>query len=213
MKIYKNILFTICILLSVTVNAQNARDILDNANKAYNEAGGISVKFTLNSEDSKSKITYSQDGSCLLKGNKFKIDVPDGITWFDGKTQWTYAKGSDEVNLSNPTGAELAGISPFVLLNIYKQGFALKYMGEITEKGKKTYSIDLTPENKKADFSKITINIDKSNWMISSIKIYDKDNLINNLIINKIQTNIKLSDDIFVFNPKEYPKAEIIDLR
>ena len=196
-----------------SISAQDAKSILDNANQAYNKAGGITAKFTLNSEDVKNKVTYSQDGTTHLKGNKFKIDVPEGITWFDGKTQWTYAKGSDEVNVSNPTGNELAGISPFVLLNIYKKGFKLSLNGEKTEKGKSVYSVDLVPESNKVEFKKITINIDKSNWMISSIKIYNKDGIVTHLIINKLQMGVNLSDDIFTFNKKEYPNVEIVDLR
>lgn len=211
MKIKIAIFFTLISFLSL--NAQDAKSILDNANQSYNKAGGLIVKFTLNAEDTKSKITYSQDGTTQLKGNKFKIEVPDGITWFDGKTQWTYAKGSDEVNVSNPTGDELAGISPFVLLNIYKKGFKLVYNGESVDKGKSIYSVDLIPETSKTDFKKINVNIDKSNWMFNSIKIYNKDGMVNHLIINKLQAGVNLSDDIFLFDKKNYPNVEIVDLR
>lgn len=211
MKIKIAIFFTLISFLSS--NAQDAKSILDNANQSYNKAGGLIVKFTLNAEDTKSKITYSQDGTTQLKGNKFKIEVPDGITWFDGKTQWTYAKGSDEVNVSNPTGDELAGISPFVLLNIYKKGFKLVYNGESVDKGKSIYSVDLIPETSKTDFKKISVNIDKSNWMFNSIKIYNKDGMVNHLIINKLQAGVNLSDDIFLFDKKNYPNVEIVDLR
>lgn len=46
-----------------------------------------------------------------MKGNKFKIEIPDAITWFDGTTQWVYIKDTDEVNITNPTGDELQAIS------------------------------------------------------------------------------------------------------
>jgi outer membrane lipoprotein-sorting protein len=195
------------------LNAQDAKSILDKANQAYNNAGGITATFTLNTEDSRNKTTYSQDGTTLLKGNKFKIEVPDGITWFDGKTQWTYAKGGDEVNVSNPTGDELAGISPSVLLNIYKSGFKLNYAGEKKDNGKLVYSVDLIPESKKTDFKKMTINIDKANSLFTSIKVYGKDGITNHLIIKKLQTGSNFTDKTFIFNPKEYPNVEVVDLR
>lgn len=49
-------------------------------------------------------------GVIELKGEKFVLKTDDGITWFDGKTQWSYLRSSDEVNISNPTGTELQAL-------------------------------------------------------------------------------------------------------
>lgn len=202
------------VLMSTIVGyAQNAKEILDKANKAYNDAGIITTSFTINTEDTKNKVTYTQDGKAYLKGNKFKIDVPDGITWFDGKTQWVYVKGSDEVNVSNPTGEELASVSPAILLNLYKTGFKLNYKGEKKENGKTVYSVELIPESKKSEFSKIYVNIDKATNLFTSIKMFDKNGFNNELIVNKIQSKTNLPENTFTFNKSEYPKVEIIDLR
>lgn len=211
MKIIQTIIFLFA--TTFLVNSQNAKTILDHANKAYNNAGGIIATFTINTLDTKNKTTYTQDGTAYLKGNKFKIDVPDGITWFDGKTQWVYAKGGDEVNISNPTGEELAAVSPSVLLNIYKTGFVLNYVNEQKENGKNVYVIDLIPESKSSEFSKMTINIDKSDNMISSIRMINKNGFNNHLVIKKIKTGESISDNIFIFDKKNYPEVEIVDLR
>jgi len=195
------------------MNAQNARTILDNANKAYNDAGGITASFSIKTTDTKNKTTYSQDGKALLKGNKFKIDVPDGITWFDGKTQWVMISGSDEVNISNPTGDELAGVSPSVLFNIYKTGFTLSYKGEKKDNGKSVYTVELIPENKKSEFSKMNVNIDKATNLFTTIEIVGKDGINNQLKIKSLTTGSNLPDNTFVFNKKDYPKVEVNDLR
>lgn len=204
------VLFLFCISIA---NAQTAKAILDRANKAYNDAGIITAWFTVNSNDVKNKTTYSQDGKAYLKGNKFKIDVPDGITWFDGSTQWVYTKGSDEVNVSNPTGEELAGVSPAVLLNLYKKGFQLVSKGEKSDRGKAVYAVELIPENKKSEFRKIEVNIDKATGLFTSIKLFGKDGFENELVVNRIQTKTNLPESTFTFNKNEYPKIEIIDLR
>lgn len=206
---------TISLLFSllITLQAQDARAILDKASAAYNNAGGITASFTIKTEDSKNKITYNEDGQATLKGNKFKMEVTDGITWFDGKTQWVYAKGSDEVNISNPTNEELAAVSPIVLLNIYKNGFNLKYIGDLKENGKTVSSIELTPQNSKSEYSKMVVNIDKATNMLTSIRLTGKNKINNHLVIKKIQSNKNITDNTFTFNKKEYPKVEIIDLR
>lgn len=195
------------------LTAQNAKAILDKANEAFLNTGGIKATFTLNTEDSKQKVTYTQDGTIFIKGDKFKIDFPDGITWFDGKTQWSYIKGSEEVNVSNPSGEELAGISPSVLLNIYKKGYKLNYKGEATENGKKVYIVELIPENKNVDFSRLVIKVNKTDYLFTSIILYGKDGMINTLKMKQIQKKVSLLDNLFVFNKKDYPNIEIIDLR
>lgn len=209
----RNISIATFLLCVFCLNAQNAKDILDKANLAYNQAGGITASFTINTEDVKGKTVYSQDGKAYLKGNKFKIDVPDGITWFDGKTQWVYAKDGDEVNVSNPTGEELAGVSPSVLLSLYKAGFKLNYKGEKKEKSKTVYVVEMIPVGKKTEFSKMVINIDKVTNIFTSVSTFGKDGVDNHLIITKIQTGVSLPDNTFVFNKKEYPGVEVVDLR
>lgn len=212
----KTKLFTLAILLFTTVSvasAQNARAILDNASAVYNKAGGVTVSFTLDSKDSKAKSIYSYDGKAYMKGDKFKIDIPDAITWFDGTTQWTYIKDTEEVNISNPTGVELQSISPSSLFSIYKKGHNLVYKGEKKVGGKTVQEIELIPQKKKADISKIIVQIDKSSNVFSKIILVDKTGVENTLLIKSYQTNSNIADNTFTFNKKDYPKAEIVDLR
>lgn len=211
MKLKLFILVFLC--LSVTTHAQNARAILDKASAAYNNAGGISASFTLDIKDTKKQQTYSSDGKAWLKGNKFKFETPDGITWFDGKTQWVYIKDSDEVNITTPTGQELQAISPSAIFNMYKSGFSLTYKGEKIVKGKAVLEVDMIPQRKGQEITKITVQIDKSTNIFSSITMIDKSGIQNILTISKIQTGANISDITFVFNKKDFPTAEMIDLR
>lgn len=211
----KTKLFTLLLLIAstLTLSAQNARSILDKANDAYNKAGGITASFTLDTKDTKTKNTYSYDGKAYMKGNKFKLEIPDGITWFDGKTQWVYLKDTKEVNVSNPTGEELQAISPSAFFSVYKKGFKLNYKGEKTVKGKKVLEVEMIPEKKNPDIAKIIVQIDKLTNIFSSITVIDNSGLQNILTITKIQTGTNLTDATFAFNKKDYPGVEVIDLR
>ncbi|MDR0823970.1 MAG: outer-membrane lipoprotein carrier protein LolA [Prevotella sp.] len=207
--------FALFFLITFTagLSAQNARAILDKASEAYNKAGGINVTFTLDTKDAKSKTTYSYDGKVFMKGDKFKLEIPDAITWFDGKTQWVYVKDTEEVNISNPTGEELQGISPSVLFSIYKKGFNLTYKGEKRVGGKTVQEIELTPQKKNADITKIMVQIDKVANTFSKITLIDKAGLENALFIKTYQQGVNIPDTTFSFNKKNYPKVEIVDLR
>lgn len=196
-----------------SVSAQDARSILDKASDAYNKAGAVTVTFTLNTKDTKAKTTYSYDGKAYMKGDKFKLEIPDAITWFDGKTQWVYVKDTEEVNISNPTGDELQGISPSVLFSIYKKGYNLAYKGEKRIGTKVIQEVELTSQKKNADIKTILVQIDKTNNTFYSISLTDKAGMLNTLLIKSYQKGANIPDTTFSFNKKDYPKAEIVDLR
>lgn len=210
------IIFNITLFLGlglVPIMAQNAKSILDKAADTYAQSGAVTAKFTLNTKELNSKHIYSQDGTAHMKGDKFKIEVPEAITWFDGKTQWIYMKDSQEVNITNPTGAELQAISPSMLFSIYKHGYDLKYNGEKTVSGKVVLEVEMTAQHKKIDLKKVIVQINKSTNIFSKIVLTDVNGMENTLTINSYTTNNSLTDNSFVFNKKDYPDVELIDLR
>lgn len=210
----KTKLFTLFILTisAMSISGQNARAILDKASEAYNKTGAVTANFTLDTKDLKAKQTYSYDGRVSMKGNKFKIEIPDAITWFDGTTQWVYVKDTEEVNISNPTGEELQAISPSVLFSIYKKGFKLMHKGVKRINGKTVDEIELIPQKKGGEFTKIIVEVDQANNLFSKITITDKAGLQNIVTIKNYQKGT-LADNLFQFNKNEYPRAEIVDLR
>ena len=97
--------------------AQSARSILDKAAATVSNASGVEASFQMITKQG------TTSGQIAVKGSKFHATTPDASVWFDGKTQWTYMKGNEEVNVSNPTEAELQAINPYNFINIYKKGF------------------------------------------------------------------------------------------
>ena len=111
----KKIINTIALLLiAVAVSAQTAREVLDKTAKTLSNKGGITASFS---------IKNGAAGTISVKGKKFQATTPDGIVWFNGKTQWTYVKQNSEVNVSNPTDAELQAINPYNFVYIYRNGY------------------------------------------------------------------------------------------
>lgn len=209
---FKLLIVLFAVSLQLTF-AQDARKILDKVSSVYSAESGFVLNFTLNTNDVPAKITYTHDGKAYIKGNKFKLDVPDGTTWFDGKTQWLFLEGSDEVNVSNPTGEELLSISPIAMLGIYKQGFKLVYKGEIKESNKTLYLIEMIPQKKGSEIEKFILKVDKQSYLLTGVELKGKDKVNNELIIRKTEKASGLVDSFFVFDKKNYPNVEVIDLR
>lgn len=192
--------------------AQSARTILNNAARTYDSVGGIEASFTLDSKELKSNNIYSSDGSIKMKGDRFCIDIPEATTWFDGQTQWVYKKGIDEVNITEPTAAELQSISPSSIFSIYKKGFDLVYKGQKTENGTPVLIVEMTPQIKNNSFEKIIVKINKATNLFHEIIIYEA-GYENKLTVKKVKTGVNLPNNTFQFDKAKYPEAEIVDLR
>ncbi len=190
-----------------------ARELLDKSSDAYANAGALSTYFTMNVKDPGSKITESFDGTLNLKGTKFYLSTPDADTWFDGKTQWVYMKGAQEVNISEPSEKEIQAINPAIVFSIYKKGCNYKFVSEKTDiKNRKVYEIELIPQGK-SEMTRIVMQINKTDYMPVFFHIYYKNKLENLIYVNKYSIKQNFSDTLFVFDKSKYPGTEIIDLR
>ncbi len=197
------ILFALSFLFSLSIYAQNAtqaRQILDKTAKLISRKAGASANFTINGG-----ANGTLSGTIFIKGNKFYAKTPQASTWYNGKTQWTYMAKSEEVNVSNPTDAQQAQMNPYKFITLYKKGYALSMK---TVSG--SYQIHLTSQ-KKQSIQEMYITINKVTNLPTQVKIC-QNNKWSTITITNFQTK-DLSDGLFNFNSKNYPNAEIIDLR
>ena len=192
---------TLMLLLCVGVQAESAKSILDKAAATVSNPNGVQANFQMIS-----KQYGSTSGSISIKGRKFHASTPQAIVWFDGKTQWTYMKNNDEVNVSNPTEAELQAINPYNFINIYKQGFKLS-----SKKVNNSYEVHLKATDKNRKIQEMYIIVDQQSYRPTHVKMYQNGKW-SVLLISSLKST-SLSDGLFQFNAKDFPQAEIIDLR
>lgn len=190
--------------LSLPLHAQtDAKNILDRTAAAFRSAGGVKATFNIQS------AAGATSGTLKLKGDKFLLESSGATTWFDGKTQWSYLAATDEVNISEPTAAELRSINPYALLYIYKQG----YTWQTGKQGGNYYEVILTATRRSEDLQRIVLRVRKDNYQPMSIRVKDSNGEESTVTINKYETGLNYPDSLFVFNKKKYPTAEIVDLR
>lgn len=198
----KRIISIITLALVCTLSyAQTARQVLDKAAETVSNKQGVTAKFSISGAN-----IGNTSGTISVKGNKFHASTPLATIWFDGKTQWTYMKNNDEVNVSNPTEAQLQAINPYNFINLYRNGFSYT----MTTKGA-NYEVHLTATNKKRSVQEMYITVNKSTYVPTNVKMRQSSGWTTIKISNFKAT--KLSDSMFRFNSKDYPHAEVIDLR
>lgn len=190
-----------------------AKDILDKSSKAYEQAGNMSVYFTINVKEPASKTSQSFNGQLFLKGTKLRLSDPDAEIWFDGKTQWVYMTGTQEVNISEPAEKEIQSINPVVIFNMYKKNCNYKFISEKTDiKNRNVYEVELFPQGK-SEMTRIIVQINKTDNMPVFFHVYYKSKVENLIYINKYSIMQNHPDSLFIFDKTKYPDVEIIDLR
>ena len=193
-------LFTIhCSLFISPVEAQTAKQVLDKTAGVVAAKSGAKASFSIKGDQ------MNASGAIAIKGKKFHATTPQATIWFDGKTQWTYLKKNDEVNVANPTESELAAINPYNFIYMYQKGY--KYT---MEKKNGSFIVHLTGSDKRG-IQEMYITIHQKTYIPSQICMRQQKGWTTITISGFKQS--KLSDGMFRFNSKDFPNAEVIDLR
>ncbi len=199
-------LFLACMMTLVSLNAtaqgaQEARKVLDKTASVVGRKGGASANFKITS------AKYGNtSGTIAIKENKFHATTPDAIVWFDGKTQWSYLKSTEEVNVTTPKESQLAAMNPYQFINMYKSGFNMDMK---TVNG--YYQVHLTAQNKKRNVQEMYININKSTYIPTQVKMR-QGTTWTTISISNFQSKNQ-PNSTFIFSAKDFPQAEVIDLR
>lgn len=193
-------LLLITILLSTVTFAQTAKSVLDKA------AANITVKTGVQANFKMTGCMGNTSGTIAVKGKKFHATTPQAIVWFDGKTQWTYMKNNDEVNVTTPTEAQLQTINPYNFINLYKNGYDYTL-----NKSGKDYVVHLTALSKDKKIRELFVTINKTSYHPTQVKLLQGTKWTIFDIKDLKKQNIP--DSQFRFNAKDFPHAEVIDLR
>ncbi len=218
----KNFLIAYLLLTGYTAFSQSnslgksdpdAKKLLDEVSAKFKAYSSVAAHFTLQIENASGKSLGTKSGIVSMKNSKYRISVDGQEIYSDGDNIWTYDKSTNEVQITkfDPSANSITPQKMFT--NFYDKDFLYKLNGE-TKKGNKTIEeIELTPVDKTKPFFKVLVNIDKNTKSVVSSEIFQKTGDRYIYTISDMKTNTNLPDNLFVFNAKDYPKVEVVDLR
>ncbi len=212
MKKYILIILSFLTLSSIAQSNKDADLLIDKISKRYKKFKSIKADFTYSIESKAEKINEKQKGNIVIKGNKFRLDIAGQTIICDNKTQWTYSKEINEVNIQHYKPKE--GVMKLDdIFTMYSKGFVSRIAEVVKENGRELTVIELAPKDKKKNYFKIKLYVEKNNQQIIRTVVYDKNGSIHTYTITNQIPNIKFEDGYFTFNPKKYPNVEINDMR
>ena len=209
------ILGLFAMFIAISVSAQydpKALEILEAMSKKYKSIPAFEANITCNLSNDVDKVNEEFKGKITVKGDKFRMALPEQEVINNGATIWTYLPEAKEVNIDNYDPAS-EDINPSKIHEVYKKGYKYLYLQDKTEGGVLCEEVDLVPEKKDAQYFKIKMFINKKEKTVQSFTLFDKGGNRYKYTISKFVPNAKVEDSYFTFDPKNYPGVEVIDLR
>lgn len=191
-------------------NDQGAIKILDRFADNALKAPSVSMKFKLVNKNQTDNSADTIKGSVILNKDKYKLDLPDNIIWFNGETSWSYLPAEQEVTITKANKKDDSFQNrPSMIFTMYKKEYKSRLIEEKTD----SYIIDLYPEDIKSDIVRVRLTIGKALLNLISLEYKRKDGILSTLDVLEYNLKLKPEADTFVFQPEKYKGAEIIDMR
>ncbi len=206
----KQLLILAATLSFSNVQAQKdpqAKALLDQMGAKVKQAKGILVNIQLISKNNTGKALGTKIINLKMKVDKYLLQQGAMEIVCDGATIYNFDGVS---SISKSTVAESdQTLSPQKLLSgNYDKDFNFKLLSQDGAKA----TIELSPIDKRKNFQKVTLVLDKAKSALSSAVILDKSNNITDVKVVSINYAASLQDKLFQFNRAKYPKnVEIFD--
>lgn len=200
---------------AVAQNDPKAKGILDGVSKKVASLKSMKASFTLKLKGGKGgNVTDTRKGDLALKGQKYHISLGNQEIMSDNATVWTYNKDAKEVQVSKYNPSEQS-MSPAKLLtpSYFDKEYHYTYKGTRTEGGKTVEVIELVPNDKNKQLSKIELLVDKNTSLIAGGNYWEKNGNMYAITISNVTQNADIPDTYFAWNAKEHAGVEVVDLR
>lgn len=202
-------------LITLTLSAFCQSDdaavrVLDKFSSTASTAPSVSIDFLIITNDQVDNKIDTLLGQVMLKGDSYRLNLPDNIVWYDGRNSWSLLPEEKEVTITEPEQDDESFLTrPSLIFSMYKKDYKCRLL----EETKSAYIIDLYPEDIKTDLIRIRLTINKSSYKLVGLEYKRKDGITMTMVVKKYDLSVKPDKWSFAFNPSQYKDFDIIDIR
>ncbi len=187
--------------------------ILDKLSGQTTSAPSVKIDFKIIMTDLRLDSEDKHEGQLILKSDKYRLNIMDTKSWFDGSSIYTYMPDFNELIISDPMEDGGLMSNPAALFRNYRENFNYRLIGEISIDGERFYEIDLNPLDLDQAFHTVKLLVTTNDYLLHSAVVSGKDGNRYTLMIDNIDASKEFPDSFFVFNESDYPDIEITDIR
>jgi len=201
------------ILSSLNAMAQNDAEairILDRFSTLALESPSVSMKFTLETIDQVEGTNNTISGFAILSKDRYRLELPDNIIWFNGETSWSYLPDEKEVTVAKPDRNDNSFMArPSSIFSVYKKGYKVRLLEEKAA----SWLIDLYPDDINSDHIRIRLSIGKPSLDLKSLEYKYKNGITATLTVKEFDLKQQPGISEFTFSPADYKGVDVIDMR
>ena len=197
--------------LSSFTYAQNADKILEELSTKTNSYDNIKASFAYKMVNKEADINEVTNGTLLVEGDKYNLNIAGQNVISDGETLWTHIPDSEEVQINEVLEDE--GFSPSKLLSSYNKEYNAQMMEDINKEGNVFYQLKLNPKDENSNFDYVILVINKNKMQLADFIIHDFDGNVFSYEIKQFVTDSDIPSNSFKFDETEHPNVEVIDMR
>lgn len=184
--------------------------ILDGFSEKALQAPSVSMKFNLVTINQPENSTDTLQGNVIISGDKYRLELPDNIIFFNGVTSWGYLPAEKEVTVTKADKNDDSFMSrPSTIFSLYKEGYKCR----LVEETSKLWVIDLYPGDIKSDVIRIRVVISKPQMDPVSFEYKRRDGITVLLDVLEYDLSQKPSAETFTFQESKHRDVEVIDMR
>jgi len=184
--------------------------ILDKFSSAALSAPSVSMKFKLSTDDLAENSSDTLNGSVIISKDKYKLELPDNIVWFNEDVSWSYLPAEKEVTITKPDKKDNSFQNkPSGIFTMYKKGYKVRLIDENAT----SWTIDLYPEDIKSEIIRVRLTIGKTSNDLKRLEYKRNDGVVLTVMVSEYNLKFKPDQETFIFKPEKYKGVEIVDMR
>ena len=184
--------------------------ILDKFSSAALSAPSVSMKFKLATDDLAENASDTLNGSVIINRDKYKLELPDNIVWFNEDVSWSYLPAEKEVTITKPDKKDNSFQNkPSGIYTMYKKGYKVRLIDENAA----SWTIDLYPEDIKSEIIRVRLTIGKTSNDLKRLEYKRNDGVVLTVMVSEYNLKFKPDQETFIFKPEKYKGVEIVDMR
>ena len=200
----KKFILIILLLIISNIYSQNdikAEKILDKVSFNIDKANNFKIDFSYQIDNN---IDQKKNGNIIISNENYVLNFLGVKQICDSKFIYTIVSENKEIVVSEISKENQEIISPTNLLKFYREGYFIKIDKLKRESNFNIQYIKLIPIESKSEISHLFIGINNVTNNIFKVIEIGKNKSKTILKIDNISYDLKIKEDIFVFNKDDY---------
>lgn len=194
--------------LSSAMAQGKVADILARAEKTLIGQSTTVADFTSTQYSAQGKAQGTLQGKLIQQGERFRLEYGSVIATYSQSTLYVYDAQEETLTLSSPSADELIQINPLYFVQSRAKGFNSKLTGQSSASS----SVTFTPQSK-ASIKEVTVLFSAKTNLPEEVNLKAQDGSRISIKTSNLRSVSARPTGDFVLESKQYPKAELIDLR